>query len=247
MSLPYLYRPLDAIRRALFDADNQLPLPSTQDLEFLASAAGWALNEYTHRTFAPVVETRTFDAPASTRLDVPDLAVNPAPVITLAGVTLVAGTDYLLQPESPTALQPTYTSVVRLQSGFARRWGYKPLGKGALVTLTTGRWGEYDYFPGLDAPYGPYAPYAPQASDATITIAGKWGWAAADGSVPEPIQLAHEILTIQLWLARIVKYQPSMPPAPAGKQPVDLIAQHPLLPFLLAPFVYQPTPEAVQQ
>ena len=247
MSLPYLYRPLAAIERVLWDVGYTPSANELTDLEFIASAAGWAINEYTHRTFTPVTETRTFDAPASTRLDVPDLAVSPAPVITLNGAPLVAGTDYLLQPESPTALQPTYTSVVRLQGGFARRWGYKPLGKSAVVTLTVGRWGEYDYYPALDAPYGPYAPYAPSASEAIITITGQWGWAAADGTVPEPVQLAHEILTVDLWQARRVQYQPSAQATPPARQPVDRIADHPLLPFLLAPFVYTPQTEAVQQ
>lgn len=179
-----------------------LPLTDiTNDVELQdkIETAGTLINEHTGRIFVLVTETRTFDAPAGLVLPVVDLQPSPAPVVTQGGTPLIAGTDYLLQPESLTALAPTYTGLARMQGGFVRRWGYKPAARG-LVAVPVGRASESDYYPPL---YGPYASLALQASEGTVTITGQWGYRA---TVPPSIAQAAEILTARLWALRVRAY-----------------------------------------
>lgn len=245
MTLPYVYRSVAALKRVIYPADSQLDPTYDADLEIVASAVGWALNEYTHRTFTPVTELRTFDAPAATHLDLPDLQASPTPTVTLGGVALVAGVDYALDPHSVTDLQPVYTAIIRLQGGFRRRWGYKHIVKQQLTSITVGRWGEYDYYPALDAPYGPYAPYAPSTSESQIAITGAWGYADRSGAIPAPLALAHEILTVRAWDMRTQHYAVAAAQLPQGirKLVATLIDQDALLQLLLAPLVYAPSGE----
>lgn len=169
------------------------------ELQDKIETAGTLINEHTGRLFVLVTETRTFDAPAGLVLPVVDLQASPAPVVHQGGTLLVAGTDYLLQPESLTALHPTYTGLARVQGGFVRRWGYKPAARG-FVSVAVGRASESDYYPPL---YGPYASLALQASEGTVTIAGTWGYGA---TVPPPVAQAAEILASRLWHQRQRQY-----------------------------------------
>ena len=202
MSYTYQYVTLDRLKAVL-------GITGTDDdteLQDKIETAGTLINEHTGRIFVLVTETRTFDAPAGLVLPVVDLQASPAPVVTQGGVTLTAGTDYLLQPESLTALQPTYSGLARVQGGFIRRWGYKPAAKG-FVSVPVGRAAESDYYPPL---YGPYASLALQASEGSITIAGKWGYGS---TVPPSIAQAAEILASRLWHQRMRQYADTAPAA----------------------------------
>src|SRR5690348_5441344 len=168
MAYTYQYVDLDRLKAVL-------GITGTDDdteLQDKIETAGTLINEHTGRIFVLVSETRTFDAPAGLLLPVIDLQASPAPVVTQGGTVLTAGVDYLLQPESLTALAPTYTGLARVQGGFVRRWGYKPAARG-FVSVPVGRASESDYYPPL---YGPYASLSLQASEGTVTIAGTWGY-----------------------------------------------------------------------
>lgn len=156
------------------------------------STAGQMINDHCGRHFDLLAETRRFDAPASTHLAIADLQAAPPPVITQAGLSLVAGTDYYLAPQ-PTALHPAYTQVVRVQGGFVQRWGYRPVAKRNIVSVPVSRGGYYDEYL---APATPYGQSVPSASEQVITIAGTWGYAAV---VPGPIQQAAIMLAIALY------------------------------------------------
>jgi hypothetical protein len=102
VSFTYQYVALSRLKVVLGIADTA----TDTELQDKIEAAGQMINEYTHRIFVPVSETRTFNAPAGTTLAVPDLLSSPAPVVTLNGTTLTAGTDYRLMPHTLTGLQP---------------------------------------------------------------------------------------------------------------------------------------------
>ena len=202
MAYLYQYVALDRLKAVL----NITGTADDTELQDKIEAAGTLINEHTGRIFVLVTETRTFDAPAGLVLPVIDLQASPAPVVTQGGVTLTAGTDYLLQPESLTPLAPAYTGLARVQGGFVRRWGYKPQSR-AVVSVPVGRASESDYYPPL---YGPYASPALAASEGTVTIAGQWGYSS---TVPPKVALAAEILAARMWHSRVRQHADTAPAA----------------------------------
>jgi hypothetical protein len=224
MSYTYQYVALSRLKTVLGITNTD----DDTELQDKIETAGTLINEHTGRIFVLVTETRTFDAPAGLVLPVVDLQASPAPVVHQGGTLLTAGTDYLLQPESLTALAPTYTGLARVQGGFVRRWGYKPAARG-LVSVPVGRASESDYYPPL---YGPYASLSLAASEGTVTVTGQWGY----GATPPPkVALAAEILASRMWHQRMRQYNDTATAAdgsaipytgPLWTRDVDDLVQH---------------------
>jgi hypothetical protein len=236
VSLLYQYVALTRLKTVLeIELDDETRDAELQDK---IEAAGRIINEKAHRIFVPVTETRTFSAPASTTLAVSDLQPTPTPVVTLNGTPLVAGTDYRLLPHTLTGLQTAYTGLVRLQSGFVRRWGYasKP---SSLVSVPVSRWGE-DYA-AYAVPSSPYAAYSPTPSEGIITVTGAWNYGSG---IPADIAYLAETLAARMWAQRVRHY--SDPAAGASGQAVA--GGEPLwtsdMDLIITPYVRQPNGEA---
>ena len=209
MPLPAMYTTHAAVEAIL--AQGQGGTFNDAQVDQDISTAGQLINAYCRRHFDLVSETRTFDAPGGTALFVADLQASPTPTLTQDGTALVAGTDYVLQPQI-TALHPAYTYIQRLSNGLIRRWGYRARAV-SVVSVPISRGGFWDELVATPDPYGTVL--APSAR--TITIAGTWGYAA---TVPGPIQQAAEMLAVRIYQARVALYLDKPGLGPLGQTEV---------------------------
>jgi hypothetical protein len=125
------YETLANVKTALTIPDTDTDSDSL--LTTLSEAVTAAIDQYCNRTFAFAQQARTFEAPASPHLWLPDIYNITS--VTLDGVTLVAGSDYKTRPFF-LGTNPHFDALVRMTGagGAPMNWADRGVYKEIVVS-----------------------------------------------------------------------------------------------------------------